>query len=200
MRLLRASEHRVMPWKNGGGSTTEIGVSPDGAGLDEFDWRVSMATVSTDGPFSGFPEIDRTLVVLSGAGIDLAIDGQSPVRLTPADAPLAFPGDVPTRGSLIEGPIVDLNVMSRRGRITHRLARYVSADPLSIALTGETNLIIARSDDLILQYDGQTIRLATDDAVLIAGTGSAVKIASEAGGEMAVFAISFMSVQADRGV
>ncbi len=191
MRLLRASEHRVMPWKNGGGSTTQIAVFPDGAGLDTFDWRVSMATVSTDGPFSEFPDVDRTLAVLAGAGIDLAVDGQSPVRLTPADAPLAFPGDVPTHGALIDGPIVDLNVMSRRGRVTQRVARYVSADTLSIALTGDTNLIVARSDALVLQHDGQTIGLATDDAVVIAGAVSAIQVTSEAGGEIAVFAISF---------
>ncbi|TIV74879.1 MAG: HutD family protein, partial [Mesorhizobium sp.] len=32
MRILRAADYRVMPWKNGGGTTTEIAVSPDGAG------------------------------------------------------------------------------------------------------------------------------------------------------------------------
>ena len=51
-----------MPWKNGGGETAEIAVSPPGAALDDFDWRLSMARVETDGPFSAFPGIDRTLV------------------------------------------------------------------------------------------------------------------------------------------
>ncbi len=51
MQILRASDHRVMPWKNGGGSTTEIAVFPIDSGLDAFDWRVSMATVAADGPF-----------------------------------------------------------------------------------------------------------------------------------------------------
>jgi environmental stress-induced protein Ves len=47
-----------MPWKNGGGETTEIAVFPDGAGLSDFDWRVSMARVDGDGPFSSFPGIE----------------------------------------------------------------------------------------------------------------------------------------------
>ncbi len=38
-----------MPWKNGGGVTTEICVSPPSGA---FDWRVSIATVNADGPFS----------------------------------------------------------------------------------------------------------------------------------------------------
>ena len=55
MRILRASDHRVMLWKNGGGSTTEIAVFPPGAGIGAFDWRVSMASVVGDGAFSAFP-------------------------------------------------------------------------------------------------------------------------------------------------
>ncbi|TIN81446.1 MAG: HutD family protein, partial [Mesorhizobium sp.] len=71
MRILRAAEYRSMPWKNGGGVTTEIAVSPSGAGLDDFDWRVSMARVELSGPFSQFAGIDRTLAVLEGEGIVL---------------------------------------------------------------------------------------------------------------------------------
>ena len=81
MRLLRASDHRRMPWKNGGGMTVEIAVSPEGAGIEDFDWRVSMAFVEQDGPFSIFPGIDRTLAVLSGDGIVLHIAGQDDVTL-----------------------------------------------------------------------------------------------------------------------
>ena len=91
MRILRAADYRVMPWKNGGGTTTEITVSPDGSGLDDFDWRVSMARVASSGPFSGFAGVDRTLAVLEGEGIVLDIAGQSPATLTRASAPLSFP-------------------------------------------------------------------------------------------------------------
>ena len=71
LTVLRAADHRTMPWKNGGGSTTEIAAAPDGAGIDAFDWRVSMAVVAADGPFSEFPGIDRTLSILDGSGLIL---------------------------------------------------------------------------------------------------------------------------------
>ena len=78
MKLLRASDHKRMPWKNGGGETVEITVSPAGVALADFDWRVSMGTVATDGPFS-FPD------GADGHGIE-------PVLLSIASEPLAFSG------------------------------------------------------------------------------------------------------------
>jgi environmental stress-induced protein Ves len=132
MRILRAAEYRSMPWKNGGGVTTEIAVSPTGAGLDDFDWRVSMARVEGGGPFSQFAGIDRTLAVLEGEGIVLDIAGRSPTTVTRASDPLSFPADVPTAAALIGGPITDLNVMTRRSRMTHSV-ELKPAQPSSCA-------------------------------------------------------------------
>jgi environmental stress-induced protein Ves len=64
MKILRASTHKAMPWKNGGGETAEIAVFPEGASMQDFGWRVSMAKVTENGPFSLFPDIDRTLSIL----------------------------------------------------------------------------------------------------------------------------------------
>ena len=142
MRILRAADYRTMPWKNGGGTTTEIAVSPDGAGLDDFDWRVSMARVEGGGPFSGFAGVDRTLAVLEGEGIVLDIAGRTPAEVTGASAPLSFPADVPTTAALISGPITDLNVMTRRGRATHTVERLLASGPTDIRLTTATTLIL----------------------------------------------------------
>src|SRR5690606_15272177 len=69
----------ALPWKNGGGSTTTIAVGPPEAGFDDFDWRVSLATISEDGPFSRFPGVDRTLALVDGHGMTLDIDGSERV-------------------------------------------------------------------------------------------------------------------------
>ena len=66
MRILRAGSHRRMPWKNGGGITTEVAISPPEATVNDFDWRISMAKVLASGPFSTFANIDRVLAVLDG--------------------------------------------------------------------------------------------------------------------------------------
>src|SRR5688500_2425780 len=44
-RHLTPANYRVMPWKNGQGTTTEIAAFPPGAGLETFVWRISMADI-----------------------------------------------------------------------------------------------------------------------------------------------------------
>ncbi len=122
MQLLRQADYKRMPWKNGGGETTEITVSPPAAGLDDFDWRISMALVKGDGPFSVFPGIDRTLSILDGNGMRLTIDGKR-ADLTRVSAPLPFAADVATDAVLMDGAITDLNVMSRRATYRHQVER-----------------------------------------------------------------------------
>ena len=123
MRVTPPTSYRRMPWKNGGGVTTEIAVSPEGAGLDAFDWRISMAHVAQDGPFSAFPGVDRTLCVLAGLGITLAFAGKGEVTLGKMSDPFSFAADAAVHGKLHGEPIDDLNVMSRRARWCHAVER-----------------------------------------------------------------------------
>ncbi|OJT17017.1 hypothetical protein BO221_47220 [Archangium sp. Cb G35] len=57
-----------MPWKNGGGVTRELWKLPHPFDPARFLARVSIATVGASGPFSVFPGVDRTLMILEGAG------------------------------------------------------------------------------------------------------------------------------------
>jgi environmental stress-induced protein Ves len=161
MRIIRAADCLVMPWKNGGGTTTEIAVAPEGASLDDFDWRISMAHVGQDGPFSSFPGIDRTLSVLTGGGITLAFGDGERVRLDRTSAPYPFAADRAVDGQLVDGPIDDLNVMSRRGRWRHRVERLSGAG----SLTANEGLLVlvARKGDW--QVNGATLA-GGDSAVL----------------------------------
>lgn len=168
MKHLRAADHRRMPWKNGGGETAEIAVHPAGADLAAFDWRVSMATVASDGPFSLFPGIDRTLAVLSGAGIRLDVAGFAGQRLTPESPPLAFPADAPAGASLIAGPITDLNVMTRRGRCRHSLAPLTVAGRETLAFDTRWSLLLAV--DALEAVTGEgTVRLDPLDVLVLEG-------------------------------
>lgn len=144
MRLLRASDYRRVPWKNGGGETAEIAVFPAGASMETFDWRVSMADVASDGPFSAFPGIDRTLTLLAGAGMTLDIEGQGRCVLDPASPPLAFPGDAPAVAALADGPVRDLNVMTRRGRFAHRVVPVSVEGHREVLVGSDTALLFCR--------------------------------------------------------
>lgn len=104
-----------MPWKNGGGTTREVASQPPGAGFADFDWRVSVATIAASGPFSAFPGIDRTIMLLDGDGVRLRGSGVDHLLDTVGE-PFAFSGDVPIEATLIGGESTDVNVMTRRAR------------------------------------------------------------------------------------
>jgi uncharacterized protein len=112
--LLPRATHKVVPWRNGQGSTREIAIDPPHATVaDAFRWRVSSAPITADGPFSQFAGMHRTLWLLSGEGVELAIEGV-PKRLTQPLDRVDFAGESMVHAKLLHGPIVDLNVMVHR--------------------------------------------------------------------------------------
>lgn len=128
--VYRRADRVFRPWKNGGGETAEIVAAPSGAGMDDFDWRLSTAIVAADGPFSTFPKVDRVLTVLEGGAMRLDLAGQS--HLLDADSlPFAFAGDLPCQAALTAGPLLDFNVMTRRP-----LRAAVRRAPLTLAASG----------------------------------------------------------------
>ena len=173
MKLLRAADHRRMPWKNGGGETLEVAVFPPDAGIAGFDWRVSMAVVAEDGRFSAFPGIDRTLVLLDGGGMTLDIAGRGPVLLTPDSAPCVFPGDVGTTATLDDGPITDLNVMTARGRYAHSVERFFDVRDLSVGAR-ETVLLLG-TGMIVTTTAGNNILGPRDLALLEGGEAARVR-------------------------
>ena len=103
------------PWKNGAGLTREIAYG--GPSAAEFDWRISVAEVVHDAPFSAFPGIDRCITLLRGAGMRLrADDGSVDHALTEPLTPFRFSGDVALMATLTGGACSDFNVMTRHGR------------------------------------------------------------------------------------
>lgn len=105
------------PWKNGAGRTRELAVHPHDAGTDDFEWRLSVAEVASDAPFSAFPGVDRCIVLLHGAGMHLrSEDGRLDQQLVEPLEPFHFSGDLALHAALVDGPSSDFNVMARRGR------------------------------------------------------------------------------------
>ena len=120
IRIQRAAGRAEAPWKNGGGVTREVAAGPPGTGSADFDWRISIASVACGGPFSVFPGVDRELAVLEGA-LRLSIEGRAEVVVRPGSPPVQFPGDVPCAGDPGEASVTDLNVMTRRGKLSSRM-------------------------------------------------------------------------------
>ncbi|MCX2699146.1 HutD/Ves family protein [Ochrobactrum chromiisoli] len=167
MKVLRNADHKRMPWKNGGGVTVEIAIHPKEASVDNFDWRISTATVANDGPFSVFPDIDRTLSVLEGNGIVLDVEGVE-TTLTRDTAPFAFAADASSGARLIAGTITDLNVMTRRGKFTHHVTRIAIDDSIIVAPDGNTMLIFCAEGNFDLKSDSGIAQMDLHDCLLLA--------------------------------
>jgi uncharacterized protein len=171
MKLIRFADLAPKPWKNGGGTTTEIAVSPEGADFEDFDWRLSIADVASDGPFSLFPNIDRTLTVIEGKGLAMTIDGGEPLTLTPSSSPLSFPGDVPVEAHLVRGAIRDFNVMTRRGRVRHAVSRHNLADD-SLSLGADALYAVLSLEAGTIMADETVIDVSPGDVALFETGGT----------------------------
>jgi len=126
-RRIRLADIAPTPWKNGGGVTREVatGERPDSGagGAQDWGWRVSLAEVAADGPFSIFAETDRVIAVIAGKGMDLLRPDGTTLALEPFQ-PVRFAGEEPFEGQLRDGPVRDLNVMVRRGLFAAEMEIY----------------------------------------------------------------------------
>jgi len=101
------------PWKNGAGLTRELLAWPT---PQDWVFRLSVAEVQADGPFSRFDGVQRWFAVLSGAGVRLrlgAAERDDVHTLTPASNPFCFDGALPVDCTLIDGATQDFNLMLR---------------------------------------------------------------------------------------
>ena len=170
MRVLRAADRIATPWKNGGGVTREVAAFPPGAGMDDFGWRISLADVAADGPFSAFAGVDRVLTVIEGAGLVLDVGGRM-LALDASSPPLAFAGEAAVEARLTDGPIRDLNLMVRRGAWRGRVRRMTVAGAIEVGAKAEVTLVLAL-DALRIVRPGGAIDLTPLDAVLLDSGGS----------------------------
>jgi len=112
IQIFNTGDLPVSRWRNGGGETREIISYPPGKA--EFDWRISIATIASDGDFSVFPGIDRIITLLDGE-VSLYSEGQLRQQLR-VNTPYAFAGEDPVSARLTAGTSHDFNIMARRGR------------------------------------------------------------------------------------
>jgi hypothetical protein len=165
--ILRSGDYQRMPWKNGGGTTTEIwkAAGSDGAIL----WRLSIADVASDGPFSEFSGIDRWIMMVAGKGMELDISDLGAKRMEKPFEPLAFSGDAKTDCKLIDGPIRDFNLMVAR--------HHARGDLQVVTLSAGETRSFDREVAALHVLDG-SIELAGDilsvgDTLISAGTATA---------------------------
>lgn len=165
---LPVAAQRVMPWQNGGGTTRQVAVDPpEGSLATGFRWRVSVAQVGQGGPFSRLPGVDRSLWLVRGRGMRLAL----PDREIALDRPFArfdFAGETPIEAALLDGPCEDCNVMTRRGEVEvdARIEQLAPGAPIEVA-SAPQRLVLALEG--LIGATGPACAISCGDALLLEG-------------------------------
>ena len=206
LTLLRGAALVASPWKNGGGVTREIAVAASAAGasqphsqvaasLDTFAWRVSVADVAQAGPFSRFEGVDRTLVLLEGAGMLLDEAGIMHALTQPLDV-AHFAGEAQIEARLVNGPTRDFNLMVRRGAARGTLE--VWRENQRRRIQAQTALLYCAQGELDVRVDGDRhVRLETGDTLRIDTLDAHRPVQIETHGAGALLAVALDVLQQD---
>ena len=187
--VLRAAGYTRMRWKNGAGWTSEILRMPD---ADDWHWRLSIAEIETDAPFSAFPGVDRELVLLSGNGLRLRFDDGASHDLLPPHDRLRFAGERTAFGELIDGATRDFNLMWKRDAAQATLWRRPLVGTMVLFVDpGETWIVhMLAGQARFVDGSGLGELGIGDTAVLPASDGARTRHALDGGGEALLIRIS----------
>ena len=163
-----------MPWANGRGTSYEIASNRNESG--EWAWRLAMAPVNEDGPFSRIECVNRFLTVVEGAGMLLSVDRKK-LQCLPMQV-VRFRGDAITEATLTDGPIMDINLMVRRKEADGEIAIVSDAGVLEgasivVAVGGSAQVkcgdltIDLERHDSILECDAETVSLISGTVCVV---------------------------------
>lgn len=115
-----------IPWRNGGGWTTVLAQSE----AQPVEWRISVAEIERDGPFSDYSGYDRTIVA-EDAGFTLEFADGERAEILPFQ-PFSFGGERPVVCRLHGSPATAFNVMTLRGAYAHEV--HVESGEIEVSI------------------------------------------------------------------
>ena len=163
IELIRADQYTKMLWKNGAGFTLEIARSQ---GEADFDWRISMADVTTTGPFSLFPNKQRIISVLDGQGMVLHVDDLPAKTLNQGDI-FAFHGESQVQNELVDGAIRDLNLIYDPAKFHARFQWLNDAAEQAFISSADLIFIFNQGSETQVSVEGDLFQLAAHETLKI---------------------------------
>jgi environmental stress-induced protein Ves len=183
-KIYSPQSFQTLPWRNGLGSTVELLAETPNKN-EAFSWRLSIASVANDGPFSDFSGYDRTLLLLEGTGITLnKPNGIFKVLNSSLDY-ANFKGEDLIDATLHDGPIKDFNIMTLRSICTSSVTAIdetsesllnINADKLLVYSIKPVNIKIGLESSISLEanhllqfnyYINNTMTLDKTQAIVI---------------------------------
>ena len=181
-RVIPANEYRRVRWRNGAGWTREIAAWPT---QDDWQWRLSIAEIEQDAPFSLFPGVERELVLLSGNGLRLRFEDGEVRELQPPHERVRFAGERGVTGELVDGPTTDFNLMWQRGSHDAQLWHRPLVGPMVIfAEPGTTWAVHLLAGQARFADDSALCDLQAGDTALLEAGTQRLRHVLDGGGEV----------------
>lgn len=186
VRYLSANGYRRLRWRNGLGWTREIhAASMRGGDAGAWDWRLSIAEIEADGPYSLFPGVEREQVLLSGEGLGLDFDGGGRRLLQPPHGRQRFGGSEALHARLQAGRVEVFNLMWRPERVAASLwHRPLVGSMLLFAEPGSTWALHLMAGRATVAGGGDAPLLEAGDTVLLADGAQRGRCLVEGSGEL----------------
>lgn len=167
IQILTSADYKTMPWKNGLGSTIELGRDA-GQDMQQFLWRISMADVSTNGPFSIFPDRQRLLSILEGEGLRLNFVQRGLQQTVKGLDVCAFSGEDVIESVLLDGPVRDFNLIYSAAHFSAQMKKF-NGDLTAIELNSgaEIILIYNHAQPITLELDKQYYPLNSGESLKV---------------------------------
>jgi len=167
IQILTSADYKTMPWKNGLGSTIEL-ARDAGQDMQQFLWRISMADVSTNGPFSIFPDRQRLLSILEGEGLRLNFVQRGLQQTVKGLDVCAFSGEDVIESLLLDGPVRDFNLIYSAAHFSAQMKKF-NGDLTAIELNSgaEIILIYNHTQPITLELDQQYYPLNSGESLKV---------------------------------
>lgn len=167
IQILTSANYKTMPWKNGLGSTIEL-ARDAGQDMQQFLWRISMADVSTNGPFSIFPDRQRLLSILEGEGLRLNFVQRGLQQTVKGLDVCAFSGEDVIESVLLDGPVRDFNLIYSAAHFSAQMKKF-NGDLTAIELNSgaEIILIYNHAQPITLELDQQYYPLNSGESLKV---------------------------------
>jgi environmental stress-induced protein Ves len=167
--IITPAQFKTVPWKNGKGETIEMAINSGGT-LDNFDWRLSMASVVEDGVFSNFSGYTRNLILIAGDGINLQHNNSKIDKLNHLLDYATFDGGNKTVGNLHTNEITDFNIIARTSRYNTKVSCQKKVDKATLE---KSDLCFAYS-----LFKDATLTLNSTADIKVLPAGHLVKISN----------------------
>ena len=142
----------------------------------DWDWRLSVASIEKPGDFTPYAGFERTLTLIMGELLELTIDGATQgVELY---RPLKFAGASATSAALPTGEVLALNLITRTGKVrgnvrivelSKKREQHLFGSQFGVLLQGKASMLRAEAETPLEIRD--TVMGGEDDSPRICGRG-----------------------------